>query len=300
MTLDELLKLVEEHQQRIWSIEDATTAQTLLAYEDARTTMRTELQAILDRWAQLGMPKNAAQRITLARHAGIIQQIEQRIAILKGELVNIISAGRSEIIELTLDNYVIELNSIGLGITFGRFDPVMVELTLESVIDEVEYFTENLRNKVLFTFRTAAIQGKDVSTITRLLLSETLVPQSIWQRSRSGCEILTRMVLLKAHNMSKQIGMTQTQKRVPAIRKQAIAAIDERTTDCCLAIHGKIVDVGRPFKTVYGNFLFPPFHVRCRTTIVTWHKLLDPHGTSTKALRKAARVEKKQRAKSKK
>jgi hypothetical protein len=52
--------------------------------------------------------------------------------------------------------------------------------------------------------------------------------------------------------------------------KQAIAAIDERTTECCLRVHGQVVPLdgefhltGRPRFADYKAA--PPFHWRCRT-----------------------------------
>ncbi len=52
--------------------------------------------------------------------------------------------------------------------------------------------------------------------------------------------------------------------------KQAIAAIDERTTDCCLRVHGQTVPLKGKFKLTgtprYADELdAPPFHWYCRT-----------------------------------
>lgn len=52
--------------------------------------------------------------------------------------------------------------------------------------------------------------------------------------------------------------------------KQAIAAIDERTTDCCLRVNGQAVPLDKPFKLTgeprYADQLeSPPFHWWCRT-----------------------------------
>jgi hypothetical protein len=52
---------------------------------------------------------------------------------------------------------------------------------------------------------------------------------------------------------------------------QAIAALDERTTDCCLRVHGQAQPLDRPFHLVgtprYADYLeHPPFHWYCRTS----------------------------------
>jgi len=52
--------------------------------------------------------------------------------------------------------------------------------------------------------------------------------------------------------------------------KQAVAAIDERTTDCCLRVHGQVVTLDGEFHTT-GRPRFaeyqqaPPFHWNCRS-----------------------------------
>lgn len=54
--------------------------------------------------------------------------------------------------------------------------------------------------------------------------------------------------------------------------KQAIASIDERTTECCLGVHGQVVPEDKPFRTT-GTPAFAdhqdwsPFHWNCRTSV---------------------------------
>jgi hypothetical protein len=58
--------------------------------------------------------------------------------------------------------------------------------------------------------------------------------------------------------------------RAERYMRQAIAAIDERTTNCCLRVHGQVVALDEPFKLTgtprYADeMLAPPFHRYCRT-----------------------------------
>lgn len=63
-------------------------------------------------------------------------------------------------------------------------------------------------------------------------------------------------------NWGQQPGMT--------FHKQAVAALDERTTDCCLRVHGQVQPLDDPFHLT-GQPRFaeykdnPPFHWNCRT-----------------------------------
>ncbi len=56
-------------------------------------------------------------------------------------------------------------------------------------------------------------------------------------------------------------------------KRQAVAAIDERTTDCCLRVHGQVVGLNEDFKLTgtprYADRMRnPPFHPYCRTSVV--------------------------------
>jgi len=56
--------------------------------------------------------------------------------------------------------------------------------------------------------------------------------------------------------------------------KEAIATIDERTTDCCLQVHGQVVSFDGDFKLTgtprYADEMdWSPFHDYCRTSIAS-------------------------------
>lgn len=53
---------------------------------------------------------------------------------------------------------------------------------------------------------------------------------------------------------------------------QAVAAIDERTTECCLKVHGQVAPLGEPFRLTgeprYADEMSaPPFHQYCRSSL---------------------------------
>lgn len=78
-------------------------------------------------------------------------------------------------------------------------------------------------------------------------------------------------------------------------RRQAIAAIDERTTDCCLRVHGQVVGLDDDFKLT-GTPRFadrmrnPPFHWYCRTSVALVRRE-DAEDDVTREMREAARAE---------
>jgi hypothetical protein len=79
-------------------------------------------------------------------------------------------------------------------------------------------------------------------------------------------------------------------------RNQVIAAIDERTTDCCLQAHAQIQLLDEPFVlTGTPRFsdekLHPPFHDFCRTSEALWLEHFEEVGPTTGEMRDAARAE---------
>lgn len=84
-----------------------------------------------------------------------------------------------------------------------------------------------------------------------------------------------------------------TQRNVWA--RQAVAAIDERTTDCCLRVHGQWVALDEDFELTgtprFADELHaPPFHWNCRTAVALV-KVTDVDDDLTQRMREAARRE---------
>lgn len=83
--------------------------------------------------------------------------------------------------------------------------------------------------------------------------------------------------------------------RLEVYKRQAIAAIDERTTDCCLRVNGQIVGLDEMFKLA-GTPRFadkltnPPFHDACRTSVALIHED-DIDDKLTREIREASQAE---------
>lgn len=84
------------------------------------------------------------------------------------------------------------------------------------------------------------------------------------------------------------------EEREPGVQKQVIAAIDERTTDCCLHAHGQIQPFDEKFELTgtprYADHLdWTPFHWYCRTSICMYRPIYEEGETAQ--MRDAARAE---------
>jgi len=81
---------------------------------------------------------------------------------------------------------------------------------------------------------------------------------------QSGSKWLASLMLL---GWAETVGRSADKDE---FHKQAIAAIDHRTTDCCLRVHGQTQPMGKPFHLTgeprYADYIDdPPFHWYCRT-----------------------------------
>lgn len=77
-------------------------------------------------------------------------------------------------------------------------------------------------------------------------------------------------------------------------QKQVVAAIDERTTDCCLRAHGQVVPMDKKFHLTgtprYADDLeWTPFHWYCRSSVALYLPQFDDELTA--GMRQAARAE---------
>jgi hypothetical protein len=94
-----------------------------------------------------------------------------------------------------------------------------------------------------------------------------------------------------------------TQRQGTQFVKQAIAAIDERTTDCCLRVSGQTQPLDKPFRLegtprFADQMMYPGFHWYCRTgTALVMAQ--DANDDLTERMQAAAQAELDARARSK-
>lgn len=120
---------------------------------------------------------------------------------------------------------------------------------------------------------------------------------STYRKSRNELALAGALALwaLAGGALAAMYGSWQQQSGV-RYWKQAIAAIDERTTDCCLRVHGQIQPLDKPFE-LSGTPRFadkvqnPPFHLYCRTATALYRPEMEQTGLATADLVSAARAE---------
>lgn len=98
-----------------------------------------------------------------------------------------------------------------------------------------------------------------------------------------------------AHNTYTEQAIERSGQKKDEYGLQAIAAIDDKTTDCCLKVHGKIIPINGEFHLTgtprfADNMKAPPFHWNCRTATALV-KLDEQDDDLTRILQAAATTE---------
>ncbi len=119
---------------------------------------------------------------------------------------------------------------------------------------------------------------------------------SLWRQGRARGELAVTDFVFGLDNSGRGAIYTAAQPRGQRFQKQAIAAIDKRTTSCCLNVHGQIRPMDQPFDLsgtpqFAPQLMQPPFHWRCRTVVVLYHPAMEAVGPTTAELRASARRE---------
>lgn len=188
-----------------------------------------------------------------------------------------------------------ELDFDALGaVTAGEQQQV-----LQDVVNNLTTMVDQLEAQLAAEASRLRAANEPVPAAIDRLLSERIADGrvSVWRQSMNAIALnAQRDLWAAATNVAGtyyRAGESQTEQRW---QKQAIAGIDERTTDCCLRVHGQTVDMDKPFHLT-GTPRFrddiqnPPFHWFCRTGMGLYIPAMEGVGVTTQEMRDAARAE---------
>ena len=185
--------------------------------------------------------------------------------------------------------------------------PTVQELALQTHAQRQEIYQNTLSAGWVDTFQHSletnftrlAVSGADTSAAIDRLLSVGIADGRASAFRLSGAAAQTETgtsfwtaAILAASGLFRAVRQrTQTE-----YMKQAIAAIDNKTTDCCLRVHGQIQPLDRPFQ-LDGTPRFsdevdsPPFHWNCRSAQSLYTPAMEGFGIPTEQMTSAAQAE---------
>ena len=143
------------------------------------------------------------------------------------------------------------------------------------------------------------MQGEDVDAAAARLTGKGAEDgrASVWSLGMVRAAAAWSLAVWGWTNAAVHMGLVAVDEQTTEVMKrQAIAALDERTTDCCLHVHGQIVAMDEPFRLTgtprfADRMMRAPFHWHCRTGLSLWHPSLEEVGVPTSEMRAAARAE---------
>ncbi len=174
-------------------------------------------------------------------------------------------------------------------------DPTSYEAAIAAVLSLLDAQVNSIYGLVELGGEEPLIVGDDAHpgqlNPTNIVTAGAFWVTELWQYSFEE----TILAVLDATSMELLAGMNigLSQGLSTKFLKQAIAALDERTTDCCLRVHGQIQPLNKPFKlTGYPRYADeldgPPFHPWCRTSTVLYLPQYDEG--LTPAMRDSAQI----------
>jgi hypothetical protein len=169
---------------------------------------------------------------------------------------------------------------------------------LDSLVENITNFIDSLQAQLASELSRLRTGNESPEVVIDRLLAEKVTDRaSVWHNAVNAAEMEVQRDLWTAvtglAGTYYNAGQSQAGQRW---QKQAIAAIDERTTDCCLQVHGQTQELNTPFLLTgtprYSDHIqHPPFHWYCRTGESLWIEEFEQEGVTTPEMRDAAQAE---------
>lgn len=312
---DQILQLAQRNTRFLDRLDVGMARDVNAAYAAAR---RELVGLIEERRAALLQGTFRGERSTrereLARDVTLLQQIEGRLATLRQQTAGIFEDTWGEAIsyanELSEDEIAAILEGLdadqvvglpGLGqlrFSTSMIDFTAVEIGLEEALAAIQQSQAQTASVLRSELRTGLLRGESFPDLVKRLMAAN---GSVFSRGRLSALLGARRNVIFANNASRQAWYEYWGQEIPGLEKQAVAAIDENTTDCCLRVHGQIQPLASPYDLkgrprFADKIAFPPFHWNCRTSSTAYHRDFERGARiTTQDMVEAARAERRAR-----
>ncbi|MBN2389901.1 MAG: hypothetical protein JXR84_04215 [Anaerolineae bacterium] len=265
---------------------------------------RNEVLGIVEeqrRYTQLRYPKAVDREIAreLARNELMLAQVEARSYALRSWILGTTPETWRDVMrngaafageQLGIAE---ETKGIRLGFNLALVDFNSVEFGLEEALRLLDQSQTATAAALRSGLRMGLIQGESFDDMVRRLMGKDA---SVFSRGATSAMLGARRNVIYANNAGRDTVYKTWGARIPGLMKQAIAAIDERTTDCCLRVHGQVRALNQPYELAgeprfADRMDYPPFHWNCRTSSVAYMREWEDSAITTEMMTDAARAE---------
>lgn len=288
------LKALRDAEAKLANLDDATAGRIANMYDAVR---RDLLSALMGWYQQMGEPDTADELRIVANQVYRIKEIERAIRALSVDIADYLQDQLPRAWEIGLENADRDLVNMARVLRedlskerlFAGLDK-QLPLTVEAFINRIPGIVQPLAAQLTSELQYSLTQGDSFTQIVQRLIGADLGPSgaSFFRRGALSMELFSRRAVVDANNASRQIVYENAKTLVNGLKKQAIAAIDDRTTECCLSVHGQVADVGQTYKLTgtprfQDEMMFPAFHWRCRTSSAAYHIAYEVAAEGTEA-----------------
>ena len=223
-----------------------------------------------DDWRQGAIFQGKAWRNRLQQVTDTLSDAnEESLRLVRGEQLKGFADGMNH------EQFVLEQNT-GISVSFGIYDADMAGLLIREQPDLLPKKKLNRgkdgrwnRKAVTGSVLQGIIQGESIDDIARRIARDTA------QQNSKAMIRYARTATTGAQNAGRMETMHRARGMGINIRKQWLATLDARTRDSHRHLDGEVVDIDKPFRSDFGNIMFPgdpaahPGDVyNCRCTLV--------------------------------
>ena len=248
-----------------------------------------ELLALFGRLGTSAHPRGAvlsAYRgaLDFMRESGLgAAQIIVALDLLRGKLAEVLRRELVRAFGLGAEQASRMLAAYGLSGAGARYEREVIEQALMATLAAYDDQARRVRAGVLLGLDRGALLG----TATRVGVLTAMPVVTEATRWAAAVTSTASEGVLKG-----SMGLTSAGDR---FMRQAIAAVDERTTNCCLLVNGQIVEMENAFVLTgtprfADRMMQPPFHYYCRTAVALVHQD-DTEDDVTEQMRAAGKAE---------
>lgn len=300
---DAQLRALRAAEKALYALDDRIAARLAQMYDAARRELLAELA---DWYARNGSPSTPTELRVLAGQVYRIRAIDKIIKRLgddvAGYLEDHLPGALRSGFEAAYEDVQYLARELRVNVRrealFAGLDDQLAVM-VDGVIGQVPNLVEPLAGTLRFELQYGLTQGDSFVQIVQRLLAADIGAQgaSFFRRGATSMALFSRRAVIDANNASRQLVYERAQRSLPRMQKQVIAAIDGRTTECCLRAHGQIQPLDRPYKLTgqprfAAEMMFPAFHWNCRSSSVAYLADFEEGSQATTArLRAEARAE---------
>lgn len=298
---ERVLRLNAQNSRYLAEIDRESAREISRAYEAARN----EILGMVEerrRYLQRRYPQSVERELTmlLARDEAMLQQVDARSYALRSWLLSTTEETWGDVMRrgaaFAGDEVGVaeDFTGIRLGFSFALVDFTSVEVGLAEALRLLEQSQVATAAALRTGLRMGLLQGESFDDLTRRVLGQDA---SVFNRGYTSAMLGVRRNTIHANNAGRDLVYRDWGSRIPGMMKQAIAAIDERTTDCCLRVHGQIKRLNEDYELAgeprfADRMAYPPFHWNCRSSSVAYMAEWEEGSrVTTSMMRDAAQAE---------